>query len=230
MTKKVHFARNMEKTKYYNIHYWNDKNTAHILKSLLTDGKVVLGTSDTVLGLLAPATEEGRHALDSIKKRSEKPYILLIGNILTAQRYAHHIPEDIKKLMSTFWPGPLTIILPASASVPQTLLSSDRLVALRMPAHKGLLSILNSLPALFSTSANISGKPVPHTVQDVDAHLLNTVSCVVLDKSEKESSLINPLPSTIIQCTGKGIELIRAGALNPDKIEKTLGKKLIYST
>jgi len=87
--------------------------------------------------------------------------------------------------------------------------SAQGAIAIRIPQHSGLLSVLQKTGPLFSTSANKAGQPVPHDMQDIDASLLEAVACVV---SENESE-VKPqsAASTILDCTHDEINVVRQG-------------------
>ena len=193
--------------------YWGSNNTLECVEKELRSGGVVLAGGDTVLGLLAELSDNGYNKLDSIKKREKKPYLLLVSS----QKKALDLIEkgnvkicQIEKLMNVCWPGPVTLILKAKASVAAGVKSLEGNVAIRVPAHAGLLGLLERFDGLFSTSANSSGNTVPACVQDVEESILRSVACVVLNENQAESVL----PSTIIDCTGETIKIVREGAFS----------------
>jgi len=81
----------------------------------------------------------------------------------------------------------------------------------------GLQQLLAYLPGLFSTSANISGKPIPQTINEVDERIVSQVAYAVIDKKEKAHKSI---PSTIIDCSGERIVVVREGAYPTDELRK----------
>lgn len=200
---------------------WKDEKTCAQAASFLTNRKVLLTTSDTVIGLLAEASKSGAQALNQIKKRTKKPYIVLTGSMEDVQKFARVPSQAVFHIMQACWPGPLTIILPALNKTD----TPDGTIAIRIPAHGGLQKLLEHVTGLFSTSANISGNPVPQGMKDVDQSIIDQVACIILDEQD-QNKLDNLLPSTIIQATGPDIVLVREGAYPVDKIEKIYGKKL----
>jgi L-threonylcarbamoyladenylate synthase len=123
--------------------------------------------------------------------------------------------------MAECWPGPLTLILKAKAGVPEFLTGGKETIAFRIPNHKGLQTLLKDFPILFSTSANLSGQSVPMKLSEVDQSILDACALAVLDEHKEESE-----PSTILDCSGDSIKLIRAGAFPLEKIEKIIGYSL----
>jgi tRNA threonylcarbamoyl adenosine modification protein (Sua5/YciO/YrdC/YwlC family) len=193
--------------------FWNNQATINYLEKLLHEGRVVLAEGDTVLGLLADVSEKGRAQLDSIKHRSKKPYLMLIGAAEKAFNFIEIAPGKVfqtEKLMEKCWPGPVTLIFKAKTGIADYAKSEDGTVALRVPDHAGLLKLLPHFDGLFSTSANIAGEPVPNTVQDVDDVILNAVACLVMNDEKAASTL----PSTIIDCTGDKLVVVRQGAFD----------------
>lgn len=187
---------------------WEDPGSIEFLTTALRQNCVVLGSSDTVLGLLAPITESGFLALNNIKGRQEKPYLLLIGSKDKIVDFAEHLSPQAEELMHHCWPGPVTLIVKAKKNLPAFITSSSGTIALRYPNHEGLQTLLKRFDALFSTSANLAGQPTPIRLQDVDDKLINHVTAVVTDKDPVAQSA---LPSTIVDCTGDTIHVIREG-------------------
>lgn len=195
---------------------WNSQSIL-ALKSSLQQGKISLTTTDTVLGLLASCTKEGFDALNTIKGRQQKPYLVLVADAYMAQNL---IAESHYTLLSTFvatcWPGPITVIFPIGKNVPLYMQSKDRTIAIRIPSHKHLLGLLHAVGPLFSTSANLTGEPVPLDKAEVNPHLLNHLDYVVFEDQAKQHSSV---ASTIIDCSSDEIRLIREGAFAVDQIE-----------
>jgi len=196
--------------------FWSNLATTEYVAKVLQEGKVVLAEGDTVLGLLADVSEQGRAQLDHIKSRSQKPYLILIGSSQKAFDFIEIGADKIfqtEKLIKKCWPGPVTLIFKAKTDVPLYLKSAEGMVALRVPDHAGLLQLLSGFDGLFSTSANNSGQPVPNAVDEVDQSILNSVACVVMNDAHKKTK--SALPSTIIDCTGDTLVVVRQGAFDP---------------
>lgn len=196
---------------------WGDKNTQKQLKNMLEKDKVILAEGDTVLGLLANIFESSYNALDRIKKRSQKPYLLLVKD---KEKAFNFIEKEaikvfqIEKLIDVCWPGPVTLIFKAKTTVPRGVKSAEGNVAMRIPDHDGLQELLTHFDALYSTSANTTGKEVPSTIAQVEKSILDSVESIVLNKNRSDSLL----PSTIIDCTQEKIKLVRQGAFPLEKL------------
>jgi L-threonylcarbamoyladenylate synthase len=197
--------------------FWGNRETIIQIADLLKSGKVVLAAGDTVLGLLADISQNGFAQLDAIKKRSNQPYLLLVEN---KQKALNLIEKtfiekcQIEKIMDICWPGPATLILKAKPEVPEGVKSPDGTIAIRVPDHKGLLQLLHHFDALYSTSANLKGQPVPANLEEIDPTIVQSVASIVLNDNDAASTLA----STIIDCTGETLKIIRQGAFAPEKL------------
>lgn len=201
------------------------KNADHIdqIKNILLENKVVVGSSDTVFGLLANTTKSGFISLNTLKKRDEKPYIVLIDDISKLKYFVSMMPSDsVFKLLQACWPGPLTAIFDAKREIPEFLTSSDHKIALRIPNHAGLLKLLVNFEGLFSTSANLAGQQVPGLITDIHSNIVDSVDLMVVDSYNPEE-INNVLPSTILDCSNDNIKVIRAGAYAIDELERIYG-------
>ncbi len=197
---------------------WNSKKDVSVVADVLHRGGVALGPSDTVIGLLADATKNGVEQLNTIKQRAEKPYIILIGSM---ERLSHYVimPQlfHIEKIMRLCWPGPITLILKAREDLP-TYFGAHGKVAIRIPKHDGLLSLLEHCDGLLSTSANKAGEPVPTTMRDVNDEIVRAVDCVISDGGEESVT-----PSTILDCSTDQITVVREGAYKIEDLERIAG-------
>ncbi len=189
---------------------WALSSERDLFTKLINDNKIILGPSDTVLGLYGAITQEAFLKLNTLKNRCEKPYLLLVKNKEQALSFIDL--ENIRPyldLLDMYWPGPLTIIAQARKDLPEWINSYKKTVAIRVPRHETLLTILNTLPALFSTSANLAGQPVPVSLHDVELSIVNNVDAIVIDESDQ----IVKEPSTIIDISSGKIVVVRQGAL-----------------
>jgi len=210
-----------EKGFFVKMVYWSVQKTIDYLIKKLQTENIIIGDSDTVLGLLAIVSKEGFEKLNKIKQRENKPYLIIIAN---KAQLAHFIDTDsllppVKKLIDHCWPGPVTLIFKAKQSVPDFMKSKQGRIALRVPDHVGLQKLLTHFTGLFSTSANISGNPIPHTIKELDERIVKQVPCLVIDKKEKSAAT---LPSTIIDCSGDHITVVREGAYPIDELRKVI--------
>ena len=182
--------------------------------------------TETVYGLAANALDEDAILkIYSIKNRpSFNPLIIHISSLEKIRRYVSHLPEQAIKLAETYWPGPLTLLLPKSELVPDLVTAGSNLVAIRVPAHPLTLRVLQSVDfPLAAPSANPSGYVSPTTSEHVYQNLKNKIP-YILEVGPCDIGL----ESTIIGFNGEGnAVLYRYGGLETDKIEKVTGTKLM---
>jgi tRNA threonylcarbamoyl adenosine modification protein (Sua5/YciO/YrdC/YwlC family) len=200
--------------------YWGDASSIELVRAVLQKDELVVGTSDTVVGFLAVTTEKSKKLLDETKGRQDKPYIILIESRDKLNLFVD-IQESarVNDLLMACWPGPLTVIFKAKNDLSFYLKSPEGTIAIRVPAHAGLQKLLAFFPGLFSTSANISGQPVPETVEAIDPEILKQVAYVIDDSPERRAGDVQKkAPSTIIDCTGPEIKVIREGAYSIAKL------------
>jgi len=201
--------------------YWNDTNSLDVLRSVLNNDQVILASGDTVLGLWGNVTLPVFEKLNAIKQRHDKPYLLVIDSIDKLPLFIDQpLTEQLATLVKTCWPGPVTLIFKARKDLPQWMMSSDGTIALRVPDHAGLLQLLSHFDALFSTSANMHGQPIPEVVSLVDRDIVQQVGAVVIERGQ----LVYPQsPSTILNCSTGSIEVVRMGAFHLDMVRELLG-------
>jgi L-threonylcarbamoyladenylate synthase len=202
---------------------WSQPQTTEILAYALKQGQLVVGSSDTVLGFLADVTPAGFARLNSIKQRAQKPYLILIGSKDKIDLFASMpLSGAAQKLVAACWPGPLTLIIKASEDLPDFMISPLGTVAIRMPAHDGLLELLQQFDGLFSTSANLTGQPVPATLEQLDARIIQSLAYIVDDAKPQQAEV----PSTIIDCSKVIPVIVREGAYSRTLLAKVLGTQL----
>ena len=134
------------------------------LLDLIADNEPIIVPTDTVYGLVCQY--DSRIAVEKIyrlKKRTRKKPLILLGyNWKSLKQFVRlqDISHSALRTLQSYWPGPLTIVLPASKSVPKFLNKGFKTIGVRVPNNKLLLKLLKHSPGqvLASTSANVSGK------------------------------------------------------------------------
>ena len=130
----------------------------------IRQGGVVLHPTDTVYGLACdPFNQAALELLLALKQRSRRQgFLLLIPEAGWAERLSASRPPIFLPLCRRFWPGPVTLLLPAGNRVPSLVRGEEGKVGLRMPQLPLLRQWLQALDSpLVSTSANLSGRPAP---------------------------------------------------------------------
>lgn len=185
---------------------------------VLQNGGVVAFPTDTVYGLAAyPSTEDNIERLYIIKGRNYlKAIAILIAKIEDFSRVAANLTPTALKLANAFWPGPLTLIVPRHKNLPRNI-SNTNTIGVRVPDHPVALSLLRLTGPLAVTSANISGQDNTQTAQQVLEQLQGRLH-LVLDGGETPGGV----PSTVVDCTGPKLEILRPGPLSVEDIESIL--------
>ena len=139
----------------------NPRFLAEMIDSLRAGGAVIFPT-DTLYGLgVDPCSEKGLNRLLTVKGRDRgKPIPLLLSGREQVDRWARHVPPAAARLMDRFWPGALTLVLPADPGVHPAVTGGGDTVGLRVPDHPVPRALAAGLSgAITGTSANRSGNP-----------------------------------------------------------------------
>lgn len=181
-------------------------------------GDVIIVPTDTVYGLATQIfDDEGLKKIYAIKKREpQKKIPVLVANMAQAQTIAL-LDERAKKLIATFWPGPLTIVLSTTDTYQKK--TGEKTVALRAPNHPLLLKILHQHGPLLVTSLNISGEVPLQDFEQIKVEYQHQVDHIYENKQVVNSQI----SSTIVDLTQKNsIEFIRIGELTKQHITDCL--------
>lgn len=188
---------------------------------LLKAGELVAIPTETVYGLAADAFNS--HAVSSIftakGRPSDNPLIVHIADQRDWGALVTHIPDNARRLADAYWPGPLTIILPASDRVPKVVTGGLSTVAVRLPAHPiAQAVILSSGCPLAAPSANRSGSPSPTNAERVAEDMDGRISAI-LDGGACDVGV----ESTVIDLCRTPPRLLRPGGITPEMLKEVLG-------
>ena len=189
----------------------------------LQKNEVVAFPTETVYGLGANATsDEAVNKIFEAKGRpSDNPLIVHIANKEQLYELTMDIPEVVDKLISEFWPGPLTLVLKKKGELISSKVSAGLdTVAVRMPDHPVALELLrvSGLP-LAAPSANLSGKPSPTTAQHVQ-HDLDGRIAGIIDGGPTGVGV----ESTVLDCTEVIPVILRPGGITREQLEGVCGQ------
>lgn len=187
--------------------------------SFLRAGGVIAFPTDTAYGLGAdPFNEQAVRRIFELKGRPETKPILLLVNSIAMARSVAFLSDMALALAKRFWPGPLTMILPAREAVPELVTAGTRSVGLRWAraAFAGrLLDALNQ--PITATSANRSGAPSAVTVDEICEQFGKSID-VIIDGGE--------LParggSTLLDLTGTAARILREGPIAESELSEIL--------
>ncbi len=179
------------------------------------EGQLVVLPTDTVYGIGADAfsAEAVRSLLAAKGRGREMPPPVLVAEARTVDGLATDVPDWARALIADYWPGPLTLVLPAQPSLMWDLGETRGTVALRMPDDEVALAILREVGPMAVSSANRTGNPASRTVLDAAAQLGATVT-FYLDGGPSRGGLA----STIVDCTGAEPVILREGAIAAEEI------------
>jgi len=188
---------------------------------IIKNGGLVAIPTETVYGLGADGLNPDAVArIFTAKGRpQDNPLILHIAHTKDLDKLCHHIPQSAYRLAQKFWPGPLTMVLPARDVIPKCTTAGLPTVAVRCPDN----DITRKIIALSGTpiaapSANLSGKPSTTTAQ----HVLH-------DHDGKLELIVDGGPcqvgveSTIVDLTETPPRLLRPGGITPEQLTEILG-------
>ncbi len=201
---------------------WQEEEgiVAEILSSL-EKGLVVALPTETFYGLAVdPFREEALRRLFHVKHRPEdKPVLLLVGDEKDLDRLVRFLPPMARRLMERFWPGPLTLVLPAREGLPRFLTAGTGKVAVRLSPHPVVRRITRLYGPITGTSANLSGNPPARTAAEVAKNLPEVDLIVDAGKTPGQE------PSTILDVSVDPPRILREGAIKREELEGALRKK-----
>ena len=199
----------------------------NILKavSILRNGGIIATPTDTVYGLVASIfNKEAVEKIYSVKKRPKnKPLIVLISDINQFKNLTINTNKYTKILIEKFWPGPLTLVLKKSSSVPDYVTSRKNFVGIRYSKNKIIKQIIDNLCVpIVAPSANISGKPSPSCFDDVFKDFNCKVDAILKDEINVKENAKHRTESTIVSLKTDVPKILREGAIPKEEIEKVL--------
>ena len=203
----------------------SDPATPEIAAGIIRRGGLVAIPTETVYGLGANGLDEAAVAsIFAAKGRpQDNPLILHVAEPKEMEKFCHSIPESAYALADKFWPGPLTMVLPARDVVPKRTTAGLSTVAVRCPDNDATRAIirLSGVP-IAAPSANLSGKPSTTTAE----HVLH-------DHDGKIDAIVDGGPcrvgveSTIVDLTEARPRLLRPGGITPEQLLEVLGDLVI---
>jgi L-threonylcarbamoyladenylate synthase len=185
---------------------------------VLGAGGLVAFPTDTVYGVGALAFD-GK-AIESIYAAKDRPVEkaipVLISDLSELERVAIDIPEVALKLASRFWPGPLTILVPKRADLPEAV-SASSTVGVRVPDHEIARALLRAAGPMAVTSANISGAQSPASAEEVYEQLGGRIP-LIIDGGRTPGGI----PSTLVDCTLPEVKILREGPISLEDLLSAL--------
>lgn len=187
---------------------------------LLRQGQLVAFPTETVYGIGALGLDmTAVEALYEAKNRpASKAFSLQVAEVSMVHKVAAYVPRHARLLLEKFCPGPITVVLPKAAAVPYKVTGGRNTVGVRIPAHPVALALLQAVgQPLAVPSANISGHTSPLSARDVYADMAGRLP-LILDGGICSVGL----ESTIVDCTGSKIKILRQGAISEAEIRAAI--------
>ncbi len=179
--------------------------------SRIKAGGIIAFPTHGVYGLAADAFN--RHAVQklyAIKQRPpHKPILILIEGTEQLPSLASDINKMATQIMHRFWPGKITLVFEASASVPAILTGGSTKIGVRQPGHPVAAALVKAVGSpITGTSANLSGRPACRQVSDLEPALIRQLD-LILDAG----MLAGGRGSTVVDVTGETPQILREGAI-----------------
>ncbi len=187
---------------------------------LILAGKVVAFPTDTFYGLGAdPFNLAAVSEVFRVKQRTaDRPLPLLVGSIDQALELIHNPPRLFFSLAEKFWPGPLTVVVPASRLLPLKLTANTGKVGVRWPnAPLAVALIRAAARPLTGTSANIHERPACSTAAQVNDQIGDSLP-LILDGGPTKGKLA----STVVEVVGERARVLRPGSIPDSELKEFL--------
>jgi len=192
-------------------------------------GELVVLPTDTVYGVAADAFDARavERLLEAKGRTRQSPPPVLVAGITTLRALVAEVPEPIERLVEAYWPGGLTIVLPSQPSLSWDLGETRGTVAVRMPAHRITLELLEETGPLAVSSANLTGKAAGITAEDAEGMLGSSVAVYLSDGPSATG-----IASTIVDATSliggdePLVRVLREGAVTRAQLREVLGDLL----
>jgi L-threonylcarbamoyladenylate synthase len=198
-----------------------EESALALAADVIKRGELIVYPTETLYGIGADATNPSAiKSVHKAKHRTEqKPILVIVNSIEMMLPYVEHVPLAARILMEKLWPGPLTLVFEASASVSPELVQGTGTIGIRIPSSRLCLRLLSHLGVpLTSTSANIAGEQPVRNVAGIKEKL--TGISLYLDVGELPESQ----PSTIVDVTEAVPRVVRSGAIGSEALEGLLWK------
>ena len=182
----------------------------------LQAGDLVVLPTDTVYAVVADAFQNSatQRLLGAKRRGREVPLSLLIRNPRQVIGLARDVPETAERLMASYWPGPVALVLPEQPDMPWELGHTAGAITLRMPAHDLLLAIAAEVGPLACSAANRRGDLTPTTVEEAEVHLGDVVDLFI------DGGPSAPALTTIVDCTRDEVHVLREGLVSTGDVRR----------
>ncbi len=188
----------------------------------LSRGDVIVFPTETLYGLGADALNfSAVERVFQLKGRQpNQPFPVLVSDRAMLESLVRQIVPLAENLMARFWPGPLTLVLPARHGIPPPLVNSSGGIGVRLSSQPIAQEIVKRLGRpLTATSANPSGQPGAQTIAQAKEYFSGKIDIFI-----DGGALTSCTGSTVATVEGKKVKIIRAGEIAKSEIEMALGR------
>ena len=188
----------------------------------LQRGDVIVFPTETLYGLGADALDSA--AVDKVFRLKDRdsvnPIPVLVSDQAMLRILVAEVPALAQRLIERFWPGPLTLVLPARAEVPQPLLNSTGGVGVRISSQPIATELVKSLGRpLTATSANPSAQAPAHTVEEAKKYFADRIEIYI-----DGGTLTSKTGSTVAEVSGDTIRILREGDISGSELQTCAGR------
>jgi len=186
----------------------------------LARGELAVFPTETLYGLGADACSEAAvERLVAVRGREAgKPILVLVRDVAMAARVAAEMSAEARRLAARFWPGPLTLVLPAKPGLPAALTAGSGTIGVRAPGHPVAAAIVDGLGGpVTAPSANPPGAEPPRRLDEARAYFGDRVGVYV------DGGTLPGGGSTVASVEGGELRVLRAGAVSEAALRAALG-------
>jgi len=198
-------------------------------RQAIARGELVVMPTDTVYGVAADAFSPAavQRLLDAKGRGRQSPPPVLVAGVTTLEALVETVPQAVRDLVEQLWPGGLTIVLPMQPSLVWDLGETRGTVAVRMPAHRLALALLEETGPLAVSSANRTGEPAAITASDAEDMLGDSVA-VYLEDGPSDTGIASTIIDATSLVTGDEpmVRVLRDGAVTREQLRAILGDLL----
>lgn len=190
-------------------------------------GEVIVFPTETLYGLGADALDSG--AVDRVfqlkGRDAANPIPVLVADRAMLSRLVSEMPPMADKLIARFWPGPLTLVLPARQDIPKPLVNSDGGVGVRISNHPIAAAIVQMLGhPLTATSANPTGQSPARSIRQARDYFAGVID-IFIDGNK----LTSRTGSTVAEIIGNRIRIIREGEISREELQRIAEKNAVIT-
>lgn len=188
-------------------------NDINLAVKILNMGGIIIFPTDTAFGI--GCRIDKKVAIEKLFKIRKRPLNqatpVLVSDKDMARKYLLDIPQKVEtELMDKYWPGALTIVLPAKVDLVSPLVrGGEKNLGVRVPANETILEIIKHVGVpILGPSANFHGDPTPYSIGDLNQELMRYIDFIVNGQTSTGKT------STVIDCSKKSWKILREGAVS----------------